>query len=158
MEGQVADEWLGKEMLRQVELRLAAQATALAALEARAAGLLNLCGAGSLAAAAAIFTAQPHLAKGALAAGLMLLGAAIVLLVALRARPGWGVVGIRVTDMGDYGDSTQEDCLRVMAQALDKSVPGNSARLNSLGAALRLAERLILAAPVVGGLVVLAAR
>ena len=74
--------WLGKEMLRQVELRLQAQATALAALEGRAAGLLTLCGSGILALGATVVAAQsPAWQHGALTAVAMLLLAAIILMI-----------------------------------------------------------------------------
>lgn len=150
--------WVGREMLRQVELRLAAQAAALTALEARAASLINLAGAGTLALGAAAASAPQPLAMGAAVAAGALLTAALLLFLALRASPRWGTVGLSATTVAAYDGHDQDASLRVMAAFLDQGRLGNTARLNSLAGALAWGCRLILFAPALGGLVALAAR
>ena len=151
----MADEWLGKEMLRQAELRVSAQAAVLSALEARAASLLNLCSGGVLAAGAAMFTAAKPLGYVAAVVAAVLVGAGAHLLYALRARSGWLVPGFRPKDLAPYAEFEQDESQRAMAASLDDGIPSNSARLDTLGAAVNLAAWVVLLAPVIGGVAAL---
>lgn len=142
----MAEVWLGKEMLRQAELRLQAQAAALAALEGRAGGLLAICGPGILAVGAAIVTrTSPAWFAGALVTGGLLFIAAAILVVFLWPQD-WGVVGIDPKHMAVYAECEENDCLAAMAESLSDSVGPNARRLRRLGAAVKLATVLLLLA------------
>ncbi len=152
------DAWLGKEMMRQAELRLAAQATALAAMEARATSLLGVCAASVVAlgaAAASTWPTSPAKAVAAAVVAISLFSAAIILMRAMRPRPGWGVPGIDPADMSGYEAFAQEECLKVMAGTLSQTLGANSPRLQMFGRALNIAAILMVAAPVFGAITLL---
>ena len=147
----MAEPWLGKEMLRQVELRLANQAANLAAMEARAVGLVNVCVAGTLALGAVVFAPQasPDMAAGAAVAAVSLMIAGGVLLVALWPRR-WGVSGIRAHEVADWHSRPQDHALRAFAVARDGTIERNKVRLDAMGTALRVASAMVWMAPIAG--------
>lgn len=147
----MADEWLGKEMLRQGELRLASQAASLTSMESRATNLLAFCGAALIALGAAVVTAGCLRGVAAGGTAVLIFAAAAHLLLGLKPVA-WGVAGLQPAELRGWDDARRQDAaLRVWAKVLDKTINRNKMRLDDLGRRLWNAVRLVLAAPFAGG-------
>lgn len=140
-----------KEALRQVELRLSAQATALAALEARAGAIIGWSVGGSVAAGAALAAPNTPQLLGFAAAGL-LAGLTVAALTGLRVilPSSWGVQGHlpRDVERGAWA-STEAELLNWLAEGPGKEARKNRVRLRYASRALRRAAIAMAAAPVV---------
>ena len=139
--------WRAKEALRQAELRLTAQAAALATFEARATSLVGWAVAGSTALVTAFVatTLAPELRFAAALAVALLFFAAW-----------WGADVLRPSRWWTFGDpkavlastySTELEELEAIAGGLANAISANEARLSSAGRLLKYGFILAAAAP-----------
>lgn len=137
-----------KEALRQAELRLAAQATALAAIEARAGALIAWSMAGVVAGGAGLFlpTVPPAAAFASAGLAASLVAAAVAGVLALL--PGdWGVAGHKPKDVMGEWVTDEEDLFDWLAEGYNDTIAANAARLERASRALRWALRFLIVSP-----------
>ena len=143
--------WRAKEALRQGEIRLGAQVTVRAALEARATALTGWASAAFLAVVGAAFATQDLADRlGAIAAGILLMAAALLGVHAARPRD-WSMVGYDPVTLRDSTLETELEELEAMALGISPGIDINNRRINATGRMLRWAGWCLLAAPAAGG-------
>ena len=142
--------WRAKEAVRQGEARLTAQAAIRTALEARATALTGWAAVSLLAATGAGFAAKDVASlAGAGAAALVLFGAAIVGIHAVRPRD-WAMVGYDPELITSDQLGSELEVLESIAAGLSPGIQANNRRLNAMGRMLRWAGWMLIAAPVIG--------
>lgn len=156
--GQVADPnvpeggglrlWRAREAIRNAELRLQAQAAALATLESRAQALVGWIAAALTAlVGAALLTTVPSELRWAAGGGGAALSVALVFAVATFNPGDWDVVGHNPADLvrSNWGAELYE--LEGMALSYAEGIGRNSARLEAVATRLRNALLAIVWAP-----------
>ncbi|HTZ72078.1 MAG TPA: hypothetical protein VMB71_15590, partial [Acetobacteraceae bacterium] len=146
--------WRAKEALRQAELRLGAQAQATQALEGRATSMLGWNVTGGLALGAAIVGGSHPWA--ALTAALSLVGAGLLCVWALVRRDWHGVAGYDPRVLLEDRSGSEYEVVVGLAEGYQETIDANHLAFHRFKAKLTLAICLMVAAPVIG-LVVLAA-
>ncbi|WP_137178788.1 hypothetical protein [Roseomonas sp. AR75] len=140
-----------KEALRQVEQRLAAQATTLATLETRATSLVGWALAGLVAGGAALVTPAVPTVLAYAAAGLIaaLLASAVTAALAIAPRD-WGVQGHLPRDViGDF-DESEAKFLEWLAEGLGKAAEDNRQRITDAARRLQISLLWFIAAAPLG--------
>lgn len=141
--------WRAKEALRQAELRLAAQATALASLEGRAQALVGWAAAALTALVAAFLLPTGPLGLRAAAAGAAVCAIAALILASLALRPGdWTVIGYEPDGVIGSRASAELYDLEAMASGYAEGIRRNSDRLGAGARTLRHALLAAAGAPV----------
>jgi hypothetical protein len=138
-----------KEAVRQGEMRLTAQQSNLAAMEARATAIFGWSVPTVLGLGAAALTSR--YTGAASAAAVCLFGAAVHCMVALWPRH-WGHQGYSPLVVLDLSLSSEVDMLESIAQGNAATSEANAARLSRFGWWLKSSWLLFLAAPVMGGI------
>lgn len=129
---------------------MTAHASIRTALEARATAITGWAAVTLLAATGAGFAAKDSASfAGAACAGLLLFGAAIIGLHAVRPRD-WAMVGYdpEVITTDDLG--SELEVLESIAAGLSPGIQANNRRLNAVGRMLRWAGWPLIAAPAIG--------
>lgn len=138
-----------KEAMRQVELRLGAQAATLAAYEARAIAIIGWSMAGITAGGAAVLSsAVPPLlgfAAAVLVSGLAFAASSAALV--LLPRRAWGVQGHRPDDVLRGHGETEADLLTWLAEGSAAAAADNTKAINACAYAMRMAVGGLLLAP-----------
>ncbi|MBU8541248.1 hypothetical protein [Falsiroseomonas tokyonensis] len=139
-----------KEALRQAEIRLQSQATALAAVETRAGALIGWAMAGVAAAIAALLTLTTSMALG-IGAAVFLAGLVASIVAALQVLlPGsWDVPGNKPADLEPGAAMAEAVLLRWVTDGLGAGIDSNSDRLATASRSLRWAYSYFAVTPII---------
>jgi hypothetical protein len=128
--------WRAREALRQAELRLAAQAGLITAIEARATALMGWAVAAALAAVAA-YVAQPERATTPAAAAAAALALAFALALAAVWARCWATPGFEPAALLDSDLGSELEEIEAMTLGLGEGIRRNDRRLDQAAWLLR---------------------
>ena len=140
--------WVAVEAVRNAEVRLAAQAASLLALEARAMAIIGWASVVVAAGIAAYLTPAlaPHMRYGAIVLATGFMAAILMAMRVLAPRTGWGVPGIEPEAVLRAPGPSVAHAAAWIAGGYEGLVATNSARLNEAGRRINAALRLIVGA------------
>jgi hypothetical protein len=149
--------WRANEAIRQGEARLEAQSAVRTALEARATALTGWAAVALLAATSVVFSSTTFAPQaGAFVAGLVLLWAAVEGIHAVRPRD-WAMRGYDPSVIISDTLGTELEALESLAGGITDGIQANNRRLDGMGRSLRRTGKLLIAAPLAGGVAYAAA-
>jgi hypothetical protein len=149
---------LAKEALRQAEMRLGDQAVALAALETRATAIVGWSLAGFVAAGAALLRLETLPLLAWISPGALAGFSAALCTAALPLLPGgWGVRGHEPSEIQAEWAASEADILEWCADGYGQSISDNAERLAKSSKLVRRAIAYMIAAPILGVSLALAA-